>query len=78
LNDLFAKFQLKQQLESYGLNPDEWRYEHFEFNAKSKTGTARLSHRDDPNLALKGRIAQDKLRLRSLVKFRWDQLQWDL
>ena len=78
LKTLTAKFQLSQQLSSYGLNPDEWRFSSFRFDENTKFGRAQMVHRQDENLMLSGRIVQDQLSLRSLIKFRWDSLTWDL
>lgn len=78
LKALTAKFQLKNQLSSYGLNPEEWRFQHFRFDMQSRSGKAVLVHRNDENLQISGKVYQEQISLKSLIKFRWEHLQWDL
>ena len=73
-----AKIQLCSQLAHYGLNPEQWVYESFDLNSSESRGKARLKHQNDPNLQIIGVFEKDALSLRSLLKFQWRHLEWDL
>lgn len=76
--DLTARFQLRQQLASYGLNSEEWNYEKFEISEDQTAGSATLHHRNDENLKLKGKYERQPFSLKTILKWTWTDLAWDL
>ena len=78
IREFTAKFQLNQQLTSYGLNPNDWSFDQFLQSPDGRSGYARLIHRTDKNLLLKGTFEKEPLSLKKLLKWVWIDLAWDL
>ena len=75
---LTAKYQLLNQLQHYGLNPNEWTFEDLTWSEQNGAGAAEVSHRKDPNLRIKGRIEKNRPRPNNISFWKWADLAWDL